>query len=103
MEFTGAVKGITQDYSTGIYTIAFQVNETERVLHGYDAIKDIPKVAVTVKKWRKKRSLDANAYAWVLMTKIADVQEYPTTKEEIYEKICAAALPRWPKAVEVTA
>ena len=87
MEFTGKVVGISQDYLSGTYTISFQVNETERVLHGYDSIKDIPKLSVSVKKWRKKRSLDANAYAWVLMTKIADVQEYPTTKEEIYEKM----------------
>lgn len=42
---------------------------------------------ITAKKWRKKRSLDANAYAWVLMSKIADAQEFPTTKEEIYEKM----------------
>ena len=87
MEFTGKVVGISQDYLSGTYTISFQVNETERVLHGYDGIKDIPKLSISVKKWRKKRSLDANAYAWVLMTKIADVQEYPTTKEEIYEKM----------------
>lgn len=87
MEFTGAVNGITQDYSTGTYTISFRVNETDRVLRGYDSIKDLQKVSVTVKKWRKKRSLDANAYAWVLMSKIADAQEYPTTKEEIYEKM----------------
>ena len=33
------------------------------------------------------QDLDANAYAWVLMSKIADAQEYPTTKEEIYEKM----------------
>ena len=28
-------------------------------------------VRVEIKKWRKKRSLDANAYAWVLIDKIA--------------------------------
>ena len=29
-------------------------------------------VRVEVKRWRKRRSLDANAYAWVLMDKIAE-------------------------------
>lgn len=57
MEFTGKVVGISQDYSTGAYTISFRVNEAERILHGYDGIKDVEKLAVSVKKWRKKRSL----------------------------------------------
>ena len=30
------------------------------------------KYTVTIKEFRKKRSLDANAYAWVLMNKLAD-------------------------------
>lgn len=30
------------------------------------------KYAVEIKEYRKKRSLDANAYAWVLMNKLAD-------------------------------
>ena len=29
------------------------------------------KYTVTIKEFRKKRSLDANAYAWVLMNKLA--------------------------------
>jgi len=29
-------------------------------------------VRIEVKRWRKRRSLDANAYAWVLMDKIAE-------------------------------
>ena len=36
-------------------------------------------------KWTEKRSLDANAYAWVLMTKIADA--VGSSKEEIYENM----------------
>lgn len=36
----------------------------------YDALKEVP-VEVTVKKYREKRSLDANAYMWVLIDKLA--------------------------------
>lgn len=39
-------------------------------------------VDATFKKHRKKRSLDANAYAWVLMDKLAFATGLP--KEEIY-------------------
>lgn len=36
----------------------------------------------SVKRTRKKRSLDANAYAWVLIDKLAEVLRY--TKEQVY-------------------
>lgn len=39
-------------------------------------------VDVTIKKHRKKRSLDANAYAWVLIDKIAEKKGL--TKTEVY-------------------
>lgn len=34
---------------------------------------------LTIKVFRKKRSLDANAYAWVLIGKLADVMRIPPT------------------------
>ena len=40
---------------------------------------------VEVKQYRKKRSLDANSYAWVLISKIADVLR--SSKEEVYIKM----------------
>jgi hypothetical protein len=40
---------------------------------------------IKLAKWTEKRSLDANAYAWVLMTKIADA--VGSSKEEIYENM----------------
>lgn len=36
----------------------------------FDELKDTP-IDFTIKKFREKRSLDANAYAWVLMDRIA--------------------------------
>lgn len=40
---------------------------------------------ISLGKWRETRSLNANAYAWVLMDKIAN--KLKTTKEEIYREI----------------
>lgn len=37
-----------------------------------------------IREYKKKRSLDANAYAWVLCKKIAD--KLSITKEEVYKK-----------------
>ena len=44
---------------------------------------DMASAANKAVKYRRKRSLDANSYAWILMTKIADAIE--SSKEEIYE------------------
>ena len=63
MEFTGKVAGITMDFATGKYNIAFQADSIDEVSRQYDSIKDLDKLVITAKKWRKKRSLDANAYA----------------------------------------
>lgn len=85
MKFTGKVSGLSKDYDSGAYTISFSVNEKSAVTSGYDSIKELEKLSVTVKKYHKKRSLDANAYAWVLMSRIADV--LGTSKEEVYEEM----------------
>jgi len=39
-------------------------------------------LVIEVKKHRKKRSLDANSYAWVIISKIADILR--TSKDEVY-------------------
>lgn len=41
--------------------------------------------AATIKEFRKKRSLDANAYLWVLLDKIADA--VGSTKDDIYLQV----------------
>ena len=40
---------------------------------GFDALKDAV-IEITIKKWRAKRSLDANAYFHVLVNQIAEVR-----------------------------
>lgn len=47
----------------------------------FDRLHDKP-VEVVIKRYREKRSLDANAYLWVLIGKIADALR--ESKEEIY-------------------
>jgi hypothetical protein len=47
----------------------------------FEELKDTI-VDVTVKKFRQKRSLDANAYAWVIIDKIAQRMRLP--KVEVY-------------------
>ena len=37
-----------------------------------DTMKSDKKYVAAIKEWRQKRSLDANAYCWVLLNKLAD-------------------------------
>ena len=47
----------------------------------YDKLHEKP-VEIVIKRYREKRSLDANAYLWALITKIANALR--ESKEEIY-------------------
>jgi hypothetical protein len=70
MEFTGEIKGIARDWNTNQFNITFSVNESS-VINEIDKLKD-SKLSIKAVKYRNKRSLDSNAYAWVLMQKIAE-------------------------------
>jgi len=72
MEFTGQIKGISNDFASGEILITFSVNEKETVMHGYDKLKDCQKLSIKATKYREKRSLNANAYFHVLVGKIAE-------------------------------
>lgn len=81
MEFTGRIQNISTDWQTGMLQITFSVNELSAI-NGIEKIKDAEKLAITAVKYRNKRSLDANAYAWVLMQKIAE--EIHSDKWSVY-------------------
>ena len=71
MEFTGNIQNVEKDWQTGLYHITFSVNEP----YAINEINNMQneKLSIKVKKYRNKRSLDANAYSWVLMQMIAEV------------------------------
>mgnify|MGYP001193254909 CR=1 FL=1 len=73
MEFTGRIKGISNDVLTGELLLTISINEKATVLPEYEKIKNCDKLAIEIKKHRNKRSLDANAYLWVLLQKMAEV------------------------------
>lgn len=73
MNFTGQIKGISNDYITGELLLTLSINEKSTVLPEYEKIKDCEKLSIEIKKYRNRRSLDANAYLWVLLQKMAEV------------------------------
>ena len=84
MKCTGRCVGISKDFLSGKFQIVLSVNEQEVVTSQYDKIKDVD-VDIEVKRHRNRRSLDANAYSWVLLDKMA--KERRTTSEELYEQM----------------
>ena len=80
MEWTGKVTSISRDWKTNKLNITFSLNE--RVEGELDKIKDCEKLSIKAVKYRRKRSLDANAYMWVLLTKIAE--EIHSSKDDVY-------------------
>ena len=72
MEGKGTLKDVAVDWSTGKFRLTF---EMERDVSGQlDAVRDKP-LRITVKRWKEKRSLDANAYYWVLLSKLAELMK----------------------------
>lgn len=80
METKARISDISKDFQTGKTRIMFTcdyapLEEIDRLM-----TKDIRLRAV---QWREKRSLDANAYFWVLCGKIAG--EIASSQDEVYE------------------
>lgn len=72
-ELRGRLVDIVRDVFSGSFRITVEVFQIPR---GIDALRDT-ELAISLKKWRNRRSLTANAYYWVLVGKIADAIHAP--------------------------
>lgn len=80
MDFTGRLSSLGQDYETNKQVLAILAdNDISRI---FDDLKKHEKIFIQVKKYRKKRSLDANAYYWALCGKLAD--KLNSSKDEVH-------------------
>ena len=82
MKVTGKIVGANIDFKTGKPQLLLEVNERRDFEQIVDDLKDKEKLSIEVKPFRQHRSLNANAYAWLLIGKIADVVR--SGKDEIY-------------------
>lgn len=83
MDFTGHIAGRSIDFDTREILLTLRVDRDSQVDNIEFTTED--KLAIRIAKWRKKRSLDANAYLWVLCTKIASALK--SSKDEVYEQM----------------
>ena len=79
----GKIKDLTFNRD-GEQIVSFLLSPGEDFRHSYDDFNG-KELNIEVKEYRKKRSLNANNYAWELITKLAD--KLRISKEETYFKM----------------
>lgn len=79
MAFTGEFSSIGKDLTTGKYIVSILVNEDVRAV--YEKLNGI-NISIDIKKYRKRRSLNANSFLWVILQKMA--VKLGTSKDELY-------------------
>jgi hypothetical protein len=82
MKITGNITDISFDFKTGKPKVTLVLNEKAIVLDEIDELRQCDKLSIELKKFRPRRSLDANAYCWVLLGKLAENQGIPV--DDIY-------------------
>ena len=80
---TGIIKDIDIDYKTSKEKISLLLDTKQ--LDIVEELKNDNKLNIELKKYREKRSLDSNAYAWVLLGELQNFLNIP--KEEIYKDL----------------
>ena len=86
MQTTGIINDISIDFNTRKAKISLLLDTNE--LSIVEELKNENKLNVELKKWYKKRSLDANSYCWVICDLIAKkltTKDAVITKEDIYK------------------
>lgn len=81
MKSIGIIEDISIDYKTQKPKILLMLNERES-LSSLEELKE-DKLSIEIKKYRKNRSLDANAYMWVLISKLEE--KISISKDIIYK------------------
>jgi hypothetical protein len=67
-------------YATGKPLLTLEVDEDRStLLNLYEELKGAERLAIKIGKFKKKRSLDANAYCWVLISRLAERLNIPKT------------------------
>lgn len=83
-ELTGKIDNFSVDYVTNKAILTLNINEKQNVINCYSELSQCEKLSIKISKFREKRSLDANAYCWVLLGKLAEKLNKP--KIEIYRE-----------------
>ena len=79
MECTATLQTLNRDWQSNKLIMTFAINE-DVSNESIEEIRQCEKLSLVAKKWRQKRSLDANSYFHVLVGKIADASTISKAK-----------------------
>lgn len=80
LKLKGQFKGISVDVESNKPVIQFEVEGYGNLHTLSQEIKQLGTLNIDIKKYRHKRSLDANSYFWVLVDKLAEVTGQEKTR-----------------------
>lgn len=72
MKISGRIVGANIDFKTNKPQLSLEINELNDFKQLVDDMNQCEKLSIEIKPYRARRSLDANAYAWVLMDRLAE-------------------------------
>ena len=81
MKLKGKINNISFNLK-GDPILSLEIYEKNTLLREYQPLENEELLSIEIKKYREKRSLNANAYCWVLLQKLAE--KLNTTKDELY-------------------
>lgn len=87
MRLIGKIIDITKNIFNNKVRVTLEIDED--ILEYLEQLHKLKeeKLSIEIKKYREKRSLDANAYCWVLLQKMAEILK--KDKDEVYvDMIC---------------
>ncbi len=84
MRVSGKIAGANIDFRSHKPLLTLEVNEKHDFELLVDELKDCERLSIEIKPFRPRRSLDANAYCWVLLDKLAE--KLNKSKVEIYRE-----------------
>lgn len=79
MQLTGIITSFNKDWKTGkaIVTLLLDTSDMEHI----EKLSKLKKLTITIKRFFKKRSIDANRYFWKLLSEYAEEKEIDTIEE----------------------
>lgn len=81
-ELSGTIKDFSLDYRSGNALMTLSFDQKQSAANCFDELNGVEKLSVKIDRYRERRSLNANNYAWKLLTEIANVIR--ANKEEVY-------------------
>lgn len=81
MKLKGKINNISFNLK-GDPILSLEIYEKNTLLREYQPLENEELLSIEIKKYRERRSKDANAYSWVLLQKLAE--KLNTTKDELY-------------------